>query len=164
MSHDLSSISAAIYREARLLDQKSWKEWLLMYEEDAVYWAPGWLNEYDLVDDPDRQVSLIYHTNRGQLAERISRIQSRKSITALPLPRTVHVISNVHFLDEKQSPALVSASFVVHVFDPRTAREHCHFGHYEFLFSLSGESPTIASKKIILANDRIPTVVDFYSL
>jgi len=161
------SISAAtdlLYTEARLLDRKRWQEWLLLYEENAIFWAPAWLNEYDIVTDPDRQVSLIYHTSRLELDERIGRIQSRKSITALPLPRTVHLISNVQILGRDADSAQVFANFVVHVCDPRTAREHMHFGHYEYLISKPGDDLRIASKKIIIANDRLPSIVDFYSL
>jgi 3-phenylpropionate/cinnamic acid dioxygenase small subunit len=158
MAHDL------LCKEAKLLDQKKWIEWLGLYEPQATYWAPAWLNEYDLVTDPDTQVSLIYHTSRDQLAERIARIQSRKSITALPLPRTAHLVSNIQISKAHATCVDVTATFAVHVYDPRTTREHCHFGHYEYRLSDASASPMIAAKRVALANDRIPTIIDFYTL
>lgn len=162
-----SSASAAadlLLKEAWLLDRKNWSDWLGLYAVDARYWAPAWLNEYDYISDPETQVSLIYHTDRDQLQERISRIQSRKSITALPLPRTVHIVSNILIVGSDAEGIEVTASFVVHVFDPRTAREHSHFGHYEYRLKPAAGELIIAAKKIILANDRVPTIIDFYTL
>lgn len=164
MSNSASFVSEFLYREASLLDQKKWKEWLLLYQEQAVFWAPAWLDEYDVVTDPKKQVSLIYHDSRFQLEERITRIESRKSITALPLPRTVHLVSNVRVVKRDEAHLYADASFVVHVYDPRTAREHSHFGRYEYQLSDRDGDLRIAAKKIILVNDRVPTVVDFYSL
>ncbi len=84
-----------IFREARLLDTGEWADWVAMYSEDAVFWVPAWLDEYTTTSDPRTQVSLLYHDARRGLEERIARIESRKSITAPPLPRTVHQISNL---------------------------------------------------------------------
>ena len=97
-----------LFHEAYCLDQRQWDAWSELYEADAVFWAPAWLDEYDLADDPDTQVSFIYHSSRAQLQERIGRIQSRKSITALPLPRTLHAISNVIALSPVMSSSATS--------------------------------------------------------
>jgi 3-phenylpropionate/cinnamic acid dioxygenase small subunit len=156
--------SELLYREAELLDGKQWDQWLALYQEKAVYWVPAWLDEYDVVTDPTSQVSLIYHDNRSQLEERVARIESRKSITALPLPRTVHLISNVRIVSADDQGLAVAASFMVCVYDPRTAREHSHFGRYAYRLVKTGGELRIAVKKIILSNDRVPTVVDFYCL
>ena len=85
---DAGSVAAAtIFREARLLDHGEWDDWVAMYREDAVYWVPAWLDEHETTNDPTTQVSLLYHDARRGLEERVARIESRKSITALPLPR-----------------------------------------------------------------------------
>jgi len=34
-----------IYREARLLDEKKWQDWLALYTEDALFWMPSWAGE-----------------------------------------------------------------------------------------------------------------------
>ena len=42
------------------------------------------------------------------------------------------------------------------------SREHVFFGRYEYQLQTTAEGPAIASKKILLLNDTIPAVLDFY--
>jgi 3-phenylpropionate/cinnamic acid dioxygenase small subunit len=161
---DLEQAAAFLFQEARHLDKHEWDAWVSMYREDAVYWLPAWRDEYETTADPQTEVSLIFHNARLGLEERIARIESRKSITALPLPRTLHLISNVEL--RAVSPAYIEteAAFAVHVYDPRTAKEHTRFGRYEHVFSREPDTWRIAKKKIILVNDKVPAVLDFYSI
>jgi 3-phenylpropionate/cinnamic acid dioxygenase small subunit len=161
---DLERAAAFLFQEARYLDRHEWDAWVAMYREDAVYWLPAWRDEYETTADPQTEVSLIFHNARLGLEERIARIESRKSITALPLPRTVHQIGNVEL--RAVSPAYIEteATFAVHVYDPRTAKEHTHFGRYEHVLSRERDVWRIAKKKIILVNDKVPAVLDFYSI
>ena len=59
---------------------------------------------------------------------------------------------------------LVDEQASVHVYDPRVAKEHLRHGRYEHTLRRDGETWTITRKVITLVNDRIPTVLDFYSI
>ncbi|KWV59529.1 hypothetical protein AS156_31365 [Bradyrhizobium macuxiense] len=155
---------AILFREARLLDHGNWSEWVAMYREDAVYWVPAWLDEYKTTQDPTTQVSLLYHASRRGLEERIARIESRKSITALPLPRTVHQISNLEARETGPCEISCQSVFAVHVYDPRVSKEHARYGSYQHTLTLDGGEWKIARKIITLANDNVATVLDFYSI
>lgn len=161
---ELEQAAAFLFKEARHLDKGEWSEWVSMYREDAVYWLPAWRDEYETTANPQTEVSLIFHDTRLGLEERIARIESRKSITALPLPRVLHQIGNVEL--RTVGPALIEteATFAVHVYDPRTAKEHTRYGRYEHVISKEPHTWQIAKKKIILVNDRVPAVLDFYSI
>jgi 3-phenylpropionate/cinnamic acid dioxygenase small subunit len=161
---ELEQAAAFLFKEARHLDRVEWSAWISMYREDAVYWLPAWRDEYETTADPQTEVSLIYHNSRLGLEERIARIESRKSITALPLPRTLHLIGNVELRDVSPAHIETESSFAVHVYDPRTAKEHTRFGRYQHRISKEQETWRIAKKKIILVNDKVPTVLDFYSI
>ena len=161
---ELEQAATFLIREARHLDKHEWDAWVAMYREDAVYWLPAWRDEYETTTDPQTEVSLIFHNTRLGLEERIARIESRKSITALPLPRTSHQISNVELRAVSLAHIETEASFAVHVYDPRTAKEHTRFGRYEHVISKEQDAWRIAKKKIILINDKVPTVLDFYSI
>ncbi len=156
--------SAMLFREARLLDSGAWAEWVALYRDDAIYWAPAWLDEYETTADPSTQVSLIYHDTRRALEERIARIESRKSITALPLPRTVHQISNIEASESAPGRIDCRAVFAVHVYDPRVAKEHVRYGRYQHTLTCDAGDWKIARKLIVLINDRVPTLLDFYSI
>ena len=62
--------------------------------EDTVFWVPAWRNESETVEDPDTEVSLIYHDSRKGLEERVHRLRTGKSVTTMPLPRTAHFVSS----------------------------------------------------------------------
>lgn len=151
-------------REGALLDRLDWDAWLELYREDAVYWVPGWIDEDTQTSDVRTQVSLIYHTRRDELLDRIIRIRSRKSVTAMPLPRTTHSASNV--LVESFAPGRIAATsaFVVHEHHPRHRRSSTLFGRYDFEIVEEGGAWRYARKKIVLMNDLIPTIVDFYNI
>jgi len=151
-------------QEGLYLDRRDWKAWLGLYAEHAVYWVPAWRDEYAETDDPDTEVSLIYHDSRIGLEERVMRIQSRKSVTALPLPRTTHFATNIVGSMIDADVVEAQASWMVLAYEQRTAKQHQHFGRYEMQLKKHGNHWLIARKKIQLQNDRVPTVIDFYLL
>lgn len=154
----------ALSREGIYLDRRDWKQWIDLYEEKAVYWIPAWRDEGQETADPDAEVSLIYHDSRTGLEDRVMRIMSRKSITSMPLPRTAHFVSNVIGMETGDGIIDAQASWVVHVYQPRTAKQHMHFGRYEVQLKRHGQDWRIARKTTHLQNDRVATVIDFYTV
>jgi benzoate/toluate 1,2-dioxygenase alpha subunit len=70
-----------LYREARLLDDAQWDEWLTCYAPGATYWMPAWDDDDQLTQDPQSEISLIYYPNR-----RGWRIASSASRPSAPAP------------------------------------------------------------------------------
>ena len=151
-------------REGMHLDDREWDQWLNLYAEDAVYWVPAWRDENTETTDPDVEISQIYHDARRGLEERVMRVRSGKSVTARPLPRTTHFISNL--VAQTDQPGVVSAraSWIVQVYEPRTAKQYANFGHYELRLVQHDTAWRIAWKKTHLKNDSAPTLLDFYTL
>lgn len=161
----LEQAGALLLREAHCLDNRLWDEWLALYEEDAVFWMPAWRNEDEFVDDPDRELSLVYHDAREGLSERVWRLRSGQSPASLPLVRTVHMIGNVRLAAPFDGSLLrLDANFSTHQYDPKRKTQHVLFGFYEHDLRRSDEGWRIARKKISLLNDRIPSIVDFYAV
>jgi 3-phenylpropionate/cinnamic acid dioxygenase small subunit len=162
---DRTGIAAALlYREGLMLDRQEWDAWLDLYATDAEYWVPAWKSESQLVDNVRREISLIYHPSRAGLDERVLRIRSRKSVTAMPIPRTVHLVANVRVEEGADDLIEGTASWVVHEYDPRVSKAHTNFGRCEFRLRRVDRGWKIARKKVILVNDLIPTVIDFFNL
>ncbi len=84
---------ALLFREARLLDERRFDEWLAMFTDDCVYWVPT--ND----GDPNSEPSLIYD-DRGRMEERVYRLVETRAYSQRPRSRTQHNISNVEVLDE----------------------------------------------------------------
>lgn len=153
-----------LYREALLLDRGEWDAWLDLYMTDAIFWMPAWRDEVTPTSDPDSELSLIYYRGRRNLEDRVWRARSGMSIASSPLPRVVHAVTNVILESSSEHEGHVASSFTVHLHDRRSERSHVFFGRYEHHLKYDSGAWRIAAKKILLLNDVIPTVVDFYSI
>jgi 3-phenylpropionate/cinnamic acid dioxygenase small subunit len=147
-------------REALYLDRRQWDEWVALFTPDCTYWVPAWRDEENPTEDPDRELSLIWYKGRHNLQDRVWRARSGLSIASSPLMRTSHQVSCVLV----EGDGRVSANFACHVHNTKRRTDHCFFGRYEYVLVRDGEALKIAAKKIILMNDYIPTVADFYML
>ena len=155
---------ALLFREALYLDRHEWDAWLALYEPDCEFWMPAWRDEGNPTSDPDTELSLIYYRGRRNLEDRVWRLRSGTSVASLPLARTAHAVTNVLVERAAETESAVTASFTVHRFDPRAQTSHVFFGRYEYLLRSVGQEWRIARKKILLLNDVIPTVLDFYTI
>jgi len=164
MTFDLRAVEALLYDEARYLDEGRWDEWLDLYVEDAVFWIPAWKSETEVTSDPSRELSLVYYQGRKNLEDRVWRARSGLSVASAPLPRVVHQITNISIIAEDGDEAQVGSNFSVHLYDKRSSRTHLFFGRYSHTLLRQADRVRIARKKIILLNDTIPTVLDFYCI
>jgi benzoate/toluate 1,2-dioxygenase subunit beta len=151
-----------LHREAAHLDRKRWDDWLALYEPDATFWMPCWDDDGTLVEDPRREISLMYYSSRRGLEERIARLRSGQSSASLPLPRTCHLLSGIRVECEDERSVTLESSFVAHSY--RKGETQSFFGAYEHVLRKNGDQLSIARKKIVLVNDVIPSVLDVYSV
>lgn len=161
---DRGEAAELLYREAHFLDTQRWDDWLALYCRDAVFWMPAWKSASEQTDCPDTELSLIYCTGRAALEERVWRARSGLSVASAVLPRTSHMIANV-LLDAdvaKGDEPLVHSTWTSHLYDVKRGHVHVMFGRYEHRLRREAERWAIASKKIVLLNDCVPTPVDFY--
>lgn len=149
-----------LFTEALLLDTGRWDEWLALYTDTAEFHMPAWIDETTPTGDPAREVSLIWYRGKRNLADRVWRARSGLSLASSPPQRVVHMISNV--LPDPAAPGVVTSAFACHCHDPRSERAHVFFGRYRHELVYQDQAWRIAKKHILLLNDRIPTLVDFY--
>ena len=163
MGNDLLERSTQlIYREAALLDQRKWQEWLELYLPDAVFWIPAWDDETTVTDDPKTEISLMYYDGRSGLEDRVWRIQSGMAAATRPTARTCHLVTGVHIDAVDGDDVRVASSFCVHAF--RQKKTLTFYGSYEHVLRATGPDLKIAKKKILVLNDVIPGVLDVYNV
>jgi 3-phenylpropionate/cinnamic acid dioxygenase small subunit len=73
---DRQTIEEFLYAEARCLDEKDWDGWLAHYTKDAVFWMPAWDDDDKIVEDPQREISLVYYGSKQGLEDRVFRIRT----------------------------------------------------------------------------------------
>jgi 3-phenylpropionate/cinnamic acid dioxygenase small subunit len=166
VSAELAFAAARVVaREALLLDAQRWDDWLALYTEDAQFWLPAWTDEHRLAASPERELSLVYCGARAGLEDRVWRIRSGLSVASRPLPRTTHCVSNSVVdspADRPEGELAVTSSWTCHVFGLKERTSHVFHGRYEHRLRADGGAWRIAAKKVVLMNDTIPTMLDFY--
>jgi 3-phenylpropionate/cinnamic acid dioxygenase small subunit len=101
-----------IEREARLLDELRFDEWLAMYAPECIYWVPGTPGG----GDPRREIAISFD-DRRRMEDRIYRLRTGYAWSQAPKSRTVRMISNVEVFATKDSAArMVRSNFLISEF------------------------------------------------
>jgi len=111
-----SEIEDFLYREADLLDERRFNDWLDLLAEDLVYFMPLRRNvKYDERAERENTRSgqdiCWFDENKWTLSKRVEQIQTGIHWAEEPLSRVCHMISNVQILDVR--PSLDAVSEVV---------------------------------------------------
>jgi benzoate/toluate 1,2-dioxygenase subunit beta len=161
MPISVGDVEQFLYREARYLDDREFEKWLECYTPDSEFWMPCWDDDDTLTTDPAREMSLMYYANRGGIEDRVFRIRTdRSSATSLPEPRTGHNITNVEILSQDASTAEIRFNWFTLYYRYQTIDPY--FGVSYYTLDISGASPLIKKKKVVLKNDFIHHVLDVY--
>ena len=153
-----------VHREASLLDEQRWDEWLALYTEDCEYWMPAWKADGTPTANPRAELSHIYYASRAGLEDRVVRIRSGKSAASTPMPRTAHVLGSVLPVESPADRLRLGSTWVSHVFFPLMHESHAFFGRAEYELVQKDGAWLIGKKKTILQNDYIPTMLDVYCI
>jgi 3-phenylpropionate/cinnamic acid dioxygenase small subunit len=101
-----------IEREARLLDQLRFDEWLGMYAPECIYWVPGTVHG----GDPRREIAISFD-DRRRMEDRIYRLRTGYAWSQAPKSRTVRMISNIEvFATGEDLVRMVRSNFLISEF------------------------------------------------
>lgn len=146
MTVDFREVEQFIYREARLMDQHRYEEWLALWTEDAVYWVPCGRDDAD----PEREVSIVYD-RWPQLANRIQRLKTGKAFAEDPPSRLCRVVSNIELEEASGGEIVAQSSFVLG--DLRKHHEVHWYGRTLHRLRRIDSGLRIAYKKVTLLNN-----------
>jgi benzoate/toluate 1,2-dioxygenase beta subunit len=97
-------------REARLLDQARYDEWLAMFAPECIYWVPATKTG----GDPRREVAVSFD-DRGRLEDRVYRLKTGYAWSQAPASRTVRFVSNVEVFSSG-TDLMVRSNFLISEF------------------------------------------------
>jgi anthranilate 1,2-dioxygenase (deaminating, decarboxylating) small subunit len=109
------SVEQFLYRKAELCDRRNWVDYLELFDESSEFHIPQWDSEHVYTTDPKRGMSMIYYANRSGLEDRVFRIGTGKSAASTPLPRTLHMVSNVTIQQVSDAQLQAKAKWVTYV-------------------------------------------------
>ena len=99
-------------REARMLDQLRYDDWLALYAPECIYWVPSTPN----AGDPRREISVMFD-DRRRLEDRIYRFRTGYAWSQAPASRTVRLVTNVEvFATARDESRMVRSNFLISEF------------------------------------------------
>jgi len=116
-----------IEREARLLDQLRFDEWLAMYAPECIYWVPA----TPAGGDPRREVAISFD-DRRRMEDRVFRLRTGYAWSQAPKSRTVRMVSNVEVFTAGDA-RMVRSNLLISEFRPDGIRLLSGFCGHRFV-------------------------------
>jgi 3-phenylpropionate/cinnamic acid dioxygenase small subunit len=138
-----------LFKEAQLADEHRYKEWLALWTEELLYWAPCNSDEPAI----GRKIALI-NDNRAELDERLYRLGTKHAHSQNPKSRLTRVIGNVVL--QEWDPARggkVSSSF--NLTEVRNNRQLTFAGRMTHVLERRDGELRVREKHVFLANNDI---------
>lgn len=149
-TNEIIEAQSFLTREARLIDEGRFNDWLDQFTDDCLYWVPVTAG----AGDPTVEVSHAFD-DRRRLTDRVYWLRTGLAFSQIPASRTRRVISNVEAtLDPSTGEWLVRSNFIVHEF--RAGVTKTYPGWYGHVLRSSGEDWQIKLKQAnLLDSDQI---------
>jgi len=161
----LRDVEQFLYREARLLDERRFDDWLALLANDIRYWMAGRGNRYPrhskaiAILDPGRYVEdemagdddlAILDEDKQSLIARVRRLDTGMAWAEDPPSRTRHLISNIE-LEPLEVPGVlrVYSNFLVYRSRGETEQDFYVGARNDLLHRIDGDWK-IAERKITL--------------
>jgi 3-phenylpropionate/cinnamic acid dioxygenase small subunit len=161
----IREVEQFLYREARLLDERRFHEWLELFTEDVRYWMGARTNRYPrsskaiailspnryVEDDHTREDELsIFDETKETLAGRVARLDTGMAWAEDPPSRTRHVIANVEVAPgDAASELKVYSNFIVYRSRAESEEDFYVGGRQDILRRVDG-AWKIARRKLTL--------------
>lgn len=147
----LAEVSALLFHEAELLDDRRFEEWLELYADDASYWIPQGPEA-----DPRHDVQLLLD-DRRRLRERVLRLASGFAYSQDPASRTIHLVGSVGVVAGPDAAGELDVSSVQLTTEVRKGRQLLYSARVRHLLvPADGGGWRIRRKEIRLANGDLP--------
>src|SRR6201997_5151108 len=107
---DRATFETFLIQEARLLDERRFREWMELFAEDGTYWVPAVPDQASPFD----QASLFYD-DRELMKTRIDRLEHPRIHVQTPPSRTAHLVGNILIEEADQSKGeyVVGSTFIM---------------------------------------------------
>jgi 3-phenylpropionate/cinnamic acid dioxygenase small subunit len=141
-----TQIHQLLYREACLMDEHRYADWLALWSEDGIYWVP--CNGEG--KNPDDEVAIIYDSYE-RLKDRIARLESGTVIAQSPQSAMRRLISNIEVGVAEGGVATVLSNFML--IEARAGQQFLWAGRSTHKLRQTNGTLQIVFKKVVLVNN-----------
>jgi benzoate/toluate 1,2-dioxygenase beta subunit len=144
---DKTAFEDFLIHEARLLDERQFRDWMALFTEDGTYWVPAVPGQ----SSPLTEASLFYD-DRDLMRTRIDRLEHPLIHVQTPPSRTAHLVGNItvaRTADAKDEFEVTSTFIMV---EYREERQRIFAGRQTHRLRTASPGFRIAHKKVELIN------------
>jgi 3-phenylpropionate/cinnamic acid dioxygenase small subunit len=144
---DRARLEEFIMHEARLLDERRFRDWMALFADDGTYWVPAVPDQ----QSPFDQASLFYD-DRDLMRTRIERLEHPRIHVQTPPSRTAHLVGNVlvEAVDEAKGEVVVGSTVVM--VEYRDEQQRVFAGRQQHRLRRDGTNFRIVQKRVDLIN------------
>ena len=135
-----------LIHEARLLDERRFREWMELFAEDGSYWVPAVPDQ----KSPFDQASLFYD-DRDLMRTRVERLEHPRIHVQTPPSRTAHIVGNIAVEPADKTNEYLVHSTVIMV-EYRDEQQRVFAGRQRHRLRRDGAGFRIAQKRVDLIN------------
>ena len=139
------AVEQFLYKQAEILDDRRWDEWLNLFTEDGRYWMPVTKDQ-----ETGDGVPNIFYEDINLMKVRVRRVTHPRAHSQTPPNTTSHVVSNVIIedVDNKTGDVVVRSKFYASEFRNDNLR---HFaGDYKHHLKKTGDGYRIQLQRVDL--------------
>lgn len=141
-----------LFREARLLDNECWDDWLALMADDIHYWMPTMENRRRADKNGSHALDrgALYNDDLRDLTRRVTRFKQPTAWAEDPATRHAHVVSGIEvYQGEQPGEFIVHSTFVN--YRSRVEKDNdLLVGRREDVLRSNGDSFKLARRKIII--------------
>jgi 3-phenylpropionate/cinnamic acid dioxygenase small subunit len=144
---DRAPFEEFLIHEARLLDERRFREWMELFAEDGTYWVPAAPDQASPFD----QASLFYD-DRELMKTRVERLEHPRIHVQTPPSRTAHLVGNVlvEQADEAKGEYVIGSTMIMVEYRDETQRLFA--GRQRHRLRRDGTGLRIVEKRVDLIN------------
>jgi benzoate/toluate 1,2-dioxygenase beta subunit len=136
-----------IIHEARLLDERKFRDWMALFADDGTYWVPAVPGQ----QSPFDQASLFYD-DRDLMKTRVDRLEHPRIHVQTPPSRTAHLVGNVvvEGADQAKDEFSIGSTFIM--VEYRDDAQRIFAGRQSHRLRRHGDTFRIVQKRVDLIN------------
>lgn len=151
-------VQAFLAREARLLDEERYPEWLGLFTEDAHYWVPGVENRgrSDAAGTYAPSRMAYFDDTLDDLRRRVTRFTAPTAWAEDPATRHLHVVSNIEVEPTDAPGELLVRSVIVNYRGQGELDAATLYGRREDVLRRTPDGLRIARRLVVLRHAVLP--------
>ena len=136
-----------LFRQADILDERRWDEWLDLFTKDGHYWMPASADQVEAERQPN-----IFWEDHYLMDMRIRRVMHPYAHSQLPGHRCSHVVSNVIIESEDEATGDIVCRSRFHIVEYRLEDQRYFGGKYTHTLKKTDDGYRIQLQRVDIAN------------